>query len=328
MFPIYILDGKTVLPESGTFYVVAGNGIFLSKDTGLIRALVKVENIAILPKLKTSATMMMPRVPAEFIARSLLFFRRVYSTHHSEAIVLLYYSKEKQEYVVDVPPQKISAASLKYEPIAKYGKEGLQLVGTIHSHCDFGAFHSGVDVNDEKDFDGLHITIGMVDKPYFTISVTIAVNNNRFKFDDPAEAIEGLIKTEWTPPPIFSGFKRKRVPRGDFQTLKGGFLDQFSTALEKIEGGFGDFSYSADKTQYHDLVLPDGLDYRSFPVPAEWLERVKKKHFWTAKDKVKDGYVEELFVGDGVLPPIGENDFPVEEIVVPVEAETAKEVKV
>lgn len=43
-------------------------------------------------------------------------------------------------------------------------QNGYKLYGTIHSHCDFSAFHSGVDDADEKKFDGLHITIGHVKK--------------------------------------------------------------------------------------------------------------------------------------------------------------------
>jgi len=39
---------------------------------------------------------------------------------------------------------------------------GYTVYGTIHSHCDFAAFHSGVDDADETNFDGIHITIGNV----------------------------------------------------------------------------------------------------------------------------------------------------------------------
>lgn len=45
-------------------------------------------------------------------------------------------------------------------------QKGYVLFGSIHSHADFEAFHSGVDDADEIDFDGLHITIGHVNKDF------------------------------------------------------------------------------------------------------------------------------------------------------------------
>lgn len=41
-------------------------------------------------------------------------------------------------------------------------KEGWIIYGTIHSHCNMPAFHSGTDDSDEENFEGLHITIGKV----------------------------------------------------------------------------------------------------------------------------------------------------------------------
>jgi len=43
--------------------------------------------------------------------------------------------------------------------------EGFELFGTIHSHAGISAFHSGTDDRDEIHFDGLHITVGNLDKP-------------------------------------------------------------------------------------------------------------------------------------------------------------------
>ena len=73
--------------------------------------------------------------------------------------------------------------------------EGYLRVGTIHSHCDFGAFHSGTDINDEADFDGLHVTFGHNNRDIFTISASIVVNNIR-KSVEPMDFIEGVEKKE------------------------------------------------------------------------------------------------------------------------------------
>lgn len=63
---------------------------------------------------------------------------------------------------------------------------GYGIFGTIHSHCDFAAFHSGVDDNDEQDFDGIHITIGNVNSGWTFKS---RVMLNRGDFDRPIDEL-------------------------------------------------------------------------------------------------------------------------------------------
>jgi hypothetical protein len=305
------LDGETELPATGTYYVVASNGMFLNKDTGLVRAMVKVEGIAILKSLKPSAELRLPMIPSTIIAQSLLFFRRVYSQHHSEAITLLYYSKEKGEFMVDAPPQETHFAGLKYEPLAKFGDLGFQLVGTIHSHCDFGAFHSGTDINDEKNFDGIHITLGRVDQPYFTNSVTIAVNNNRFKVD-AEKAIVGIKKVEYQPTALSKYRRMLGVPRNDL----GVFSDDRHNWLDRFIDGADNFFTPVCTDQFYDLILPDGKDYRNFPVSAEWLARVEKIKFkeFGFKD-IKDDDVIEL-LPEKIEQTLNHNSLQIKEEVV------------
>lgn len=278
MFPIYILDGKTELPKDGTYYVLTQDGVYLSKDTGLIRAMVKVDKISFLQKLEAKAELRLPKIPSEIIVKPLLFFRRVFETHHSEAGILLYYSKEQNAYAIDAPEQEVSAAAVDYEVQSRYD-EGFNLVGTIHSHCDFAAFHSGVDVHDEKDFDGIHITIGRVDQPYFTISCTIVVNNNRFKVD-PEDLIFGIGKVDFTPKPKVS-YKRPLGARqddlyDDVYEGEGWFTRALNNGLDYLaSGGY----YQEPKSQFYDLILPGGKDYRNYPFPKEWLDRVSKRTY-------------------------------------------------
>ena len=41
--PIYIAEREKELPKDGTYYVIAENETFLHKDTGIIKALIKVD---------------------------------------------------------------------------------------------------------------------------------------------------------------------------------------------------------------------------------------------------------------------------------------------
>jgi len=65
------------------------------------------------------------------------------------------------------------------------------MIGTIHSHCDFSAFHSGTDQADESTFDGIHITLGHVNRNDFSIVASLAFSDNRFP-KAIADVCEGL----------------------------------------------------------------------------------------------------------------------------------------
>lgn len=139
------------------------------------------------------------KFPIEEMRYTMRYFQAIYDEHGSEAAVLLLFKKSTLEWKVLLVPQ-ISAAggSVVYaqpvkntttvkdqgekriidailnddeakekhlkvcEEYERYYAEGFRIYGTIHSHCNFNAYHSGVDDADEIDFDGLHITIGNV----------------------------------------------------------------------------------------------------------------------------------------------------------------------
>jgi len=285
MFPVYIYEKDMKLPTTGTYYVVAKDGIFLRKETGLVKALVKVERISFLEEILPWAKLKLPKIPTEILARTLLFFRAIYKKDASEAAVLIHYNALKGEYLLHCPQQEVSAASVHYALTKRY--EGFQLVGTIHSHPGFDAFHSGIDKDDERYFDGVHLTIGKVDQPYFTICGTVVVNNNRFPIE-PQELITGLVKVSWKPKPAYSYGGYSLLPNDDYQP----FLNSLMGNGYNLGGTY----LAADTTQYYNLALPDGKDYRELEFPTGWLDKVKK-HIWSG-----------LVFGLGALNPIGKKE--------------------
>jgi hypothetical protein len=92
-----------------------------------------------------------------------------------------------------IPPQEVSGASVKYIRIPSM--EGYVRLSTIHSHPSFSASHSDVDVSDEKDSDGLHITVGKIKNPIFEIVASIVVGGTRFKVE-PQNYIAGIQKVQ------------------------------------------------------------------------------------------------------------------------------------
>lgn len=191
MYPCYFYEEGTQLPESGTYYVVAANGNWLHKDTGIVKAFFPVENIPILKELdaKPWVSCNIPKLPAKYVAQIKAFFQVVAERYSSEAIVILYYNKQDQSYKIVVPNQQVTHGSVIYQREGAY--QDYLRVGTIHSHCDFGAFHSGTDVHDEEDFDGIHCTFGNNHQQDFTIVASIVANANRFTVD-PSSILEGI----------------------------------------------------------------------------------------------------------------------------------------
>ncbi len=206
LVPIYTYEDGDKLPEKGNYFVVAKNGIFLHKDAGIVKGLVKaaIDDLP-LGKLDTEVSLELPPLPKEITFKALTFFRRVFYQHNSESATVLFYNTTTKEYYLHCPRQRVSHGGVNYgvangsedpeelDYIIAMRKKGFRQVGTIHSHCDFSAFHSGTDTNDEARFDGIHITIGHVNKKYPSLVSSLVVYDNRFQVD-PATAMEGIYQ--------------------------------------------------------------------------------------------------------------------------------------
>lgn len=109
------------------------------------------------------------------------FFSKVNQKEKSEAQVRLFYSDERQNWRIWAFPQKsntgMTTSELPEDPEwntqwNSATENGVYYQwGTIHSHCNAGAFASGTDKNDEANSPGLHITIGHLDKELIDLDV-------------------------------------------------------------------------------------------------------------------------------------------------------------
>lgn len=195
-FPVLLYQNGMELPNEGTYYLVAGNGLWLHKDTGIVQAFVPVQQISVLDDLNANAWAQckLPRLPAQCVFQIKQFFQKVVEIYHAEAIVTLYYNKATSQYKLHVPRQNVSGVGVRYRRTAMTHLEDVKdylPVGTIHSHCDFGAFHSGTDIHDEEDFDGIHCTFGHNDKEQFTITACVVVNGHRCAVN-PMDWLDGI----------------------------------------------------------------------------------------------------------------------------------------
>jgi len=189
MFSVWINDGQTEMPPDDILYIISKEGIFLKKKMGMFESMAKVDGIGILNEMDAYASMDIKKIPAKLFAEVQRFFTAVYNQHHGEANVIIHYNQKRKTYRIEVPKQEVSAAGTEYESEVSY-KDFVRL-GTIHSHCNFSAFHSGTDQNDEATWDGLHITIGDNLKPRFSVAASIVANGTRFPVN-PTDYVEGL----------------------------------------------------------------------------------------------------------------------------------------
>ncbi len=197
MIPVYYFDKlPEKLPDDDACYIVSKH-IYLKKRSGLIDSMVQVESIDMGSVLPEYARMNLPKIKAKVIGKVFGFFRMVYGRYSSEAGVILnlhtHPQKENLKRIdFTVPHQRVSGGGCKYQIVVDPSYVNC---GTIHSHSNFGAFHSGTDVNDERYFDGLHITIGHNDSDVKSISACIVVNGKRIKVN-PLDYIEGIKRVE------------------------------------------------------------------------------------------------------------------------------------
>jgi hypothetical protein len=195
-FPVHVYQEGMELPKVGTYYLVAGNGFWLHKDTAIMRGFVPVDNISVLNDFNAEVEIewKLPKLPARHVWRIKQFFKRVVEKYRAEAGTVLYYSLAKNDYKVHIPEQQVSYGGVRYKRVGISHLEDFHdylRVGTIHSHCDFGAFHSGTDIGDEEDFDGLHVTFGHNHQDAFSISASVVMNGHRTTVD-PVNVLEGI----------------------------------------------------------------------------------------------------------------------------------------
>lgn len=271
MFPIYISrPGKSVpISNAPTYYIIAKNGILLHKKNWWVEATVPVKQISILDEQPIGVKLLLPSVSQVVLAKTVRFFRHIYKLLHTEAVVLLHYNKEFNQWELSVPRQTVS-----YARIEEYNSgerlKGFLCVGTIHSHARMGAFHSFTDRHDEAQWDGLHITIGdLHEEPKFSFDAEAVVNDYRLPLGlDYFEGIEEVKEEEDAP--------------------KSPFMRSFTSLL---------YPY---KKLYK---ISDPEELRDWEIPQEWLDSVeRKKYIFTPFMPFQNSSTTSLLIPDAPIP--------------------------
>jgi hypothetical protein len=199
-------NGHENVPESDVpYYLAAQDGpFFLVKPTEIGQVILPERSTPKhMPKLGFAGgvfTWQGPKIPGHIISQAHHFFLRIFTEHHAEAEVLITKHRETGEFRLFVPYQRVSHAGVKsiYEPT--HVSREYTVVGTLHSHCDFSAFHSGTDSGDASDMDGVHFTIGQVTKETPEIVSMVAMNGKEFHYKEPSDIADVEFGTQTAPP--------------------------------------------------------------------------------------------------------------------------------
>jgi hypothetical protein len=180
-------------PPAPFYYVQARNGPMVLKSTMFGKALVPVDEIPHLPDRMSVIWSDIPKLPAALVGQVWSFFAEVWRRQKTEAMVYLTY-KDGVGYRVFVPDQRPTGGHVSVKDFdSRKLQRGWRIAGTMHSHCNFGAFHSGTDKGDAEKHDGLHLTLGYVDDPTkFQIAAMVSLNKAQWDYE-PSRVIEGEV---------------------------------------------------------------------------------------------------------------------------------------
>ena len=117
-----------------------------------------------------------------------------------EALVLLYWDRENEEFVPVVPKQRASKATVHANLAANCAidEDRYLLYADIHSHNSMAAKFSAIDDRDER-ASRLYIVIGRLDRFYPDITARVSCGGTYLEID-PDLVVEGIgedFPTEW-----------------------------------------------------------------------------------------------------------------------------------
>ena len=202
MIPVEILTkGNEILPlekeDKKILYVVTKKGFYLRKRNSLFIAQVPVDRCPFLQELNPEIILFLSKkIPPETYMPIFNFMFKIYRENKTESMAYLFYNEKEGTYEFNVPFQEVTCGSVKFLGELS-NKNGFRKIGSIHSHGSMAIGPSHVDVNDEKEFDGIHIIAEKLDlmPEKIRLVANVVVNGVRAKIN-PMDLFDGLEETE------------------------------------------------------------------------------------------------------------------------------------
>lgn len=150
---------ETKLSKANT-WVIMHNGTWLiqKNNSGYYGCKKQDNGIPTLPKVELPEAffeLTYGKLPNSILEQIIAFFRDIMKRHNdAEAFIQVYWDKQENKYIINVPKQRISKASVHYDALENLNAkepDRYVFVYECHSHNSMGAFWSGTDNADEKE---------------------------------------------------------------------------------------------------------------------------------------------------------------------------------
>jgi len=136
----------------------------------------------------------------------------------SEAVMILMYNIDTRDWQVWAPPQETAGMTVKTLPDHEDWDEqraffrGYSMLGTLHHHCTSSAYQSGTDHSDEMSKEGVHFTLGNLDKDELSVHTRAIFKGVEYK----CELTDWLERPDYLddlvlPPELKNGYVNKAV---------------------------------------------------------------------------------------------------------------------
>lgn len=163
--------------------------VYEIRDTEMGRFVTTAAGCDMLSEVRAGFTPALPRIPLKLTMQVFAFFRHYISNDsESEALLNIYWDKEKQEFIADAPEQVVTEVSVEGRISEKYVCDRYIHYMDIHSHNRMDAFFSTIDDHDER-ATRLYTVVGRMDSPVPEIRTRIS-NGGKFLDIAPAEVFE------------------------------------------------------------------------------------------------------------------------------------------
>ena len=146
------------------------------------------ENVREFEDIRAEFKMALPKIPAHIFSKVMGFFKSISDELHYEVLVHILYDTEEKEYIIKVPKQRISEASVNSETDEPYPDRYIHVMD-FHSHNTMPAIFSGTDNADEKET-RLYAVAGRFNRTFPEITVRAGCAG-KFISLNPEDVFEG-----------------------------------------------------------------------------------------------------------------------------------------
>lgn len=340
-------DGKIPEnPEKNSTMVICGDGTYLLRKNEIGRFVRQISKIQ-MPALSDgpgegSFALALPKIPDSILKTQVSFYRHVMLRHNdAEAYTMILWDREKKEYLLVCPKQKISKGSVQYDLGEEWSPEQYLPVVSCHSHNSMSAFFSGTDDADEKG-DMCYMVMGNLHKPVPTFRIRASVAGAQIKFLELNELFT-TDEDEWkAETPLWLGqegnfptdWLGKLNVAADYISIHklqgGGPRDSFRYGTYESTGNYTPSKWPTNRSEYDDYPFGEQLSFFKEPQVAQttpgypalrtaaqkFIIALRKETVTDAlsdffDDVISAGYIEELAMAymDVDEDPLGVDSF-------------------